>query len=236
MPSYYQNDKEKSINYLIESNLDLVKKIAWQIFGRVSNIVEVEDLVQQGMEGLIQAAQKYSPKDEIKFSQYAYLRIRGSIIDFLRKNSNLCRTTIQKKKEFDFKILELQKKINREPTKTEIIDFLQITENEYSYWLTAFEANKTQSLDSIYDEFSILYASNDNNPEQTLDEKQLKEALKNAVKTLNHRESLITQLYYVEELNVYEIAEIMEISTGRVSQIKKTIVKKLRESLNEENF
>lgn len=91
-------------------------------------------------------------------------------------------------------------------------------------------------MDSIYDEFSILYASNDNNPEQTLDEKQLKEALKNAVKTLNHRESLITQLYYVEELNVYEIAEIMEISTGRVSQIKKTIVKKLRESLNEENF
>ena len=236
MPSYYQNDKEKSINYLIESNLDLVKKIAWQIFGRVSNIVEVEDLVQQGMEGLIQAAQKYSPKDEIKFSQYAYLRIRGSIIDFLRKNSNLCRTTIQKKKKYDFKILELQKKLNREPTKTEIIDFLQITENEYSYWLTAFEANKTQSLDSIYDEFSILYASNDNNPEQTLDEKQLKEALKNAVKTLNHRESLITQLYYVEELNVYEIAEIMEISTGRVSQIKKTIVKKLRESLNEENF
>ena len=64
----------------------------------------------------------------------------------------------------------------------------------------------------------------------------MKEALKNAVKTLNHRESLITQLYYVEELNVYEIAEIMEISTGRVSQIKKTIVKKLRESLNEENF
>ena len=236
MASYYQNDKEKSINYLIESNLDLVKKIAWQIFGRVSNIVEVDDLVQQGMEGLIQAAQKYSPKDEIKFSQYAYLRIRGSIIDFLRKNSNFFRTTIQKKKEFDFKFLELQKKINREPTKTEIIDFLQITENEYSYWLTAFEANKTQSLDSIYDEFSILYASNDNNPEQTLDEKQLKAALKNAVKTLNHRESLITQLYYVEELNVYEIAEIMEISTGRVSQIKKMIVKKLRESLNEENF
>ena len=91
-------------------------------------------------------------------------------------------------------------------------------------------------MDSIYDEFSILYASNDNNPEQTLDEKQLKAALKNAVKTLNHRESLITQLYYVEELNVYEIAEIMEISTGRVSQIKKMIVKKLRESLNEENF
>ena len=236
MVNYYSEKSTLSINELIENNLELVKKIAWQIFGRVQKVVEVEDLIQQGMEGLVFAAQKYSPKEGVNFAQYAQLRIRGSIIDFLRKNSNLCRTTIQKKKEFDFKILELQKKLNREPTKTEIIEFLQITENEYSYWLTAFEANKTQSLDSIYDEFSILYASNDNNPEQTLDEKQLKEALKNAVKTLNHRESLITQLYYVEELNVYEIAEIMEISTGRVSQIKKMIVKKLRESLNEENF
>lgn len=234
MPSYYNNDNEKNINALIESNLDLVRKIAWQIFGRVSNIVEIEDLVQQGMEGLIQAAQKYSPKDDIKFSQYAYLRIRGSIIDFLRKNSNLCRTTIQKKKEFDSGILELQKKLNRAPTKIEIINFLEISENEYSYWLTAFEANKTQSLDSIYDEFSILYASGESNPEQTLDDKQLKQSLKDSLKKLNQREALITQLYYVEEMNVYEIAEIMEISTGRVSQIKKTIVKKLRESLNDQ--
>jgi len=234
MSSYYKNDTEKNINSLIESNLDLVRKIAWQIFGRVSNIVEIEDLVQQGMEGLIQAAQKYSPKDDVKFSQYAYLRIRGSIIDFLRKNSNLCRTTIQKKKEFDSRILELQKKLNRQPTKIEIIDSLQISENEYSYWLTAFEANKTQSLDSIYDEFSILYASEESNPEETLDDKQLKQSLKDSLKKLNHREALITQLYYVEEMNVYEIAEIMEISTGRVSQIKKTIVKKLRESLNDQ--
>lgn len=234
MSSYYQNDTEKNINSLIESNLDLVRKIAWQIFGRVSNIVEIEDLVQQGMEGLIQAAQKYSPKDDVKFSQYAYLRIRGSIIDFLRKNSNLCRTTIQKKKEFDSRILELQKKLNRQPTKIEIIDSLQISENEYSYWLTAFEANKTQSLDSIYDEFSILYASEESNPEETLDDKQLKQSLKDSLKKLNYREALITQLYYVEEMNVYEIAEIMEISTGRVSQIKKTIVKKLRESLNDQ--
>ena len=126
MSSYYQNDTEKNINILIESNLDLVRKIAWQIFGRVSNIVEIEDLVQQGMEGLIQAAQKYSPKDDVKFSQYAYLRIRGSIIDFLRKNSNLCRTTIQKKKEFDSGILELQKKLNREPSKIEIIDLIKL--------------------------------------------------------------------------------------------------------------
>ena len=98
MANYYSDKSKISINNLIEENLDLVKKIAWQIFGRVQKVVEVEDLIQQGMEGLVAAAQKYSPKEGVNFQQYAQLRIRGSIIDFLRKNSNLCRTTIKKNK------------------------------------------------------------------------------------------------------------------------------------------
>ena len=97
MVNYYSDKSTLSINELIENNLELVKKIAWQVFGRVQKVVEVEDLIQQGMEGLVFAAQKYSPKDGVTFQQYAQLRIRGSIIDFLRKNSNLCRTTIKKK-------------------------------------------------------------------------------------------------------------------------------------------
>ena len=96
MANYYSEQSTLSINQLIEDNLDLVKKIAWQIFGRVQKVVEIEDLIQQGMEGLVSAAQKYSPKEGVSFQQYAQLRIRGSIIDFLRKNSNLCRTTIKK--------------------------------------------------------------------------------------------------------------------------------------------
>lgn len=234
MNSYYKSDSESNIDNLIENHLDIVKKVAWQIYGKVSNVVEVEDLIQQGMEGLIHAAQKYSPKDGVKFSQYAYLRIRGSIIDFLRKNSNLCRTTIIKKKEFDKAIFELQSNLNREPSKDEIINKLGINDDEYSYWTTAFEASKVQSLDSVYNEFSIIYASIDNNPEQSLDEKQIKSTLKKALKQLNQREALITQLYYVEEMNIYEIAEILDISTGRISQIKKNIINKLRNILNEE--
>ena len=104
MVNYYSDKSTLSINELIESNLELVKKIAWQVFGRAYKVVEVEDLIQQGMEGLVFAAQKYSPKDGVTFQQYAQLRIRGSIIDFLRKNSNLCRTTI-KKQEFEKKSL-----------------------------------------------------------------------------------------------------------------------------------
>ena len=98
---------------------------------------------------------------------------------------------------------------------------LNITDDEYNYWTTAFEANKIQSLDSVYDDFSILFASPENSPEQSLDDKQVKQSLKKALKQLNQREALVVQLYYVEEMNVYEIAEVLEISTGRISQIKK---------------
>ena len=233
MNSYYNEGHENKIEKLVKNNLDLVKKIAWQIFGKVNNVVEIEDLIQQGMEGLIQAAQKYTSKEGVDFTQYAYLRIRGSIIDYLRKNSNLCRTTIKKKQEFDSAYNFLLNKLSKEPTKAELIKHLGITNDEFSYWENAFQANKVQSLDEIYDEFSILFASNNTNPEEQFSDLEMKNLLKNALKNLNQREIMVTQLYYVEELNVYEIADILQISTGRISQIKKTIVEKLRKIINE---
>ena len=232
MNNYYLDKSQTSINDLIQGNLDLVKKIAWQLHGRVQNIVEVEDLIQQGMEGLVHAAQKYSPKEGVNFSQYAQLRIRGSIIDFLRKNSNLCRTTIKKKQEFERSKLELEKKLNRQATEQELIDFLGISDDEFNYWKKAFEANVVQSLDTAYNEYSILFASKDDNPESSLQNKELKNQIKEALSVLNQREALVAQLYYVEELNVYEIAEVLEISTGRISQIKKSIIGKLRNEIN----
>lgn len=232
MNKYYSEKSHTSINDLIQKNLDLVKKIAWQLHGRVQNIVEVEDLIQQGMEGLVHAAQKYTPKDGVNFAQYAQLRIRGSIIDYLRKNSNLCRTTIKKKQEFDKYKLELEKKLNRSPSEREIIEFIGISDDEYDYWKQAFEANVIQSLDTAYNEYSILFASKDDNPEATLQNKELKNQIKDSLNILNQRETMVAQLYYVEELNIYEIAEILEISTGRISQIKKSIIEKLRNEIN----
>ena len=232
MNNYYLDKSQTSINDLIEGNLDLVKKIAWQLHGRVQNIVEVEDLIQQGMEGLVHAAQKYSPKEGVNFSQYAQLRIRGSIIDFLRKNSNLCRTTIKKKQEFERSKLDLEKKLNRQATEQELIEFLGISDDEFNYWKKAFEANVVQSLDTAYNEYSILFASKDDNPESSLQNKELKTQIKEALGVLNQREALVAQLYYVEELNIYEIAEVLEISTGRISQIKKSIIGKLRDEIN----
>ena len=232
MSNYYSEKSSISINQLIEDNLELVKKIAWQVFGRVQRVVEIEDLIQQGMEGLVSAAQKYSPKEGVTFQQYAQLRIRGSIIDFLRKNSNLCRTTIKKKQDFERAKLELLKSLGRDPTNDELIEKLKLQPDEFNYWEKAFQANNIQSLDQAYDEYSILYQSSSKNPEMELQDKELKNQIKEALKVLNHREAMVAQLYYVEELNIYEISEILEISTGRISQIKKSIIEKLRNEIS----
>ena len=114
------------------------------------------------------------------------------------------------------------------PSREEIARKIGITEDEMMGWEQAFQANVHQSLDSVYDDFSIWFVSPENTPEENISDSQLRDVLKRALKTLPEREALVIQLYYVEELNVYEIAEVLEVTTGRVSQIKKAAIEKLR--------
>ena len=109
-----------------------------------------------------------------------------------------------------------------------------ISDDEYNYWKQAFEANVVQSLDSAYNEYSIIFASKDENPESNFKIKNLKNQIRDALNILNEKEAMVAQLYYVEELNIYEIADVLEISTGRISQIKKSIIEKLRNEINPE--
>jgi len=223
------SDTSKNINALIENNMGLVRKIAWHMHGRVKSAVEIEDLIQIGMYGLVTAAQNYVVKEGVSFASYAGIRIRGEIVDHLRRNSNLCRTTIQMQQKYNASLEKLSRQLQREPKNNEIAKDMGLEESELDNWEQAFAANTHQSLDSVYDEFSIWFASNDQSPEDELSDTELRENLVEALKTLPEREAMLVQLYYVEELNVYEIAEVLEITTGRVSQIKKSAISRLRE-------
>ena len=223
------SDTSKNINSLIENNMGLVRKIAWHMHGRVKSAVEIEDLIQIGMYGLVTAAQNYVVKEGVSFASYAGIRIRGEIVDHLRRNSNLCRTTIQMQQKYNASHEKLSRQLQREPKNNEIAKDMGLEESELDNWEQAFAANTHQSLDSVYDEFSIWFASEDQSPEDELSETELRKNLVEALKTLPEREAMLVQLYYVEELNVYEIAEVLEITTGRVSQIKKSAVSRLRE-------
>ena len=100
----YSDIEKPDIEQLINSQVKSVHKIAWHLFGRVKSIVDIEDLIQIGMVGLITAAQNFKPQPGVDFQHYANIRIKGEIIDFLRKNSILCRTTIKRKQEAEIKI------------------------------------------------------------------------------------------------------------------------------------
>ena len=224
-------DQKIDVDEVIKSNTHLVKKIAWHIYGRASHAIEIEDLMQIGFAALVNAAQQYTRKEGATFATYASIRIKGDMIDHLRKASNLCRTTISMKKRYNKVITDLRSKLFREPTSEEISSAMGISEAEFREWERAFQANSHESLDSVYDQYSIWFASAEDSPEELLNDKDLKEVLKQALQQLSGNEALVIQLYYVEELNVMEIADVLDVSSGRVSQIKKSAIANLRDGM-----
>ena len=224
-------EQDPSPERLIEGELDTVRRIAFYFHGRVKGAVEVDDLIQNGYLGLIDASQKYVKKPGVSFSSYAKVRIRGAIVDYLRRNSNLCRSTIAMKQKVNKTILGLERKLQRAPSEEEVAQSMAITVDELRKWQQAFEANLHQSIDEVHDEHSIWFVSDDANPEEALSTQEVQRGLRAELEKLSGREALVMQLYYVEELNVYEIAEILSVTTGRVSQIKKSAISNLRNGM-----
>ena len=118
MHGYNHNSDDKA--QLISDNLDIVKKIAFYYVGRVGKVVEVDDLLQLGMVGLIEAAHNYTPKQDVTFASYAKLRVKGAIVDYLRKSSNLCRGTIRRKQDYERAKRKLEKELFRIPEAHEV--------------------------------------------------------------------------------------------------------------------
>lgn len=226
-------EQRPSPHELIASQMEQVRRVAHYFHGRVRGAVEVEDLIQAGYVGLVDAAQKYERKEGASFATYAGIRIRGAIADHLRRASNLCRTTIINRQRVNRASLALERRLQRLPTSIEIADELGMSINEYEDWRQAFQANTLQTIEEVHDEFSVWFLSNTGNPEEEINKTELRAALRKALESLTEREALVIQLYYVEERNVYEIGEILDVTTGRVSQIKKAAIGTLRTRLAE---
>lgn len=213
---------------LVEDNMSIVKKIGYYYYGRVQQAVEVEDLLQVGMIGLLEAAHNYEIKEGVTFENYARLRVKGSIVDFLRKSSNLCRGTIRRKQDFDRAARKLEIELKRLPTTEEISNELKVEVSEIMSWQHDFAASKHQSIEEATEAYGDFLFSNDKSVEEKILNGELKNILRANIDKLNKQQLMVLQFYYVEELNVYEIAEVLKVSTGRVSQIKSAAIKQLR--------
>ena len=223
----YQTPQD-NIEKIVREHEVLVRRVAHHVHSRVRSIVEFDDLLQIGLMGLIEAAQRYTRQEGISFESYAVIRVRGAINDFLRKNSTLSRKSMKINKSVNAARVRLEHELGRTPEKHEVANAVQLTVEEFTTWEQALSGSYHNSIQDEYDEHSMWFATPDAPVEQEIDRSRLKDALLVALKSLPEREALVLQLYYVEELNLYEIAAVLEVTSGRVSQIKSAAFKKMQ--------
>jgi RNA polymerase sigma factor for flagellar operon FliA len=218
---------------LVEAHLNLARRIAWHTHGRVGKRVEIDDLLQVAYMGLMDAARRYVVQPGSPFSAYAGIRIRGALMDHLRALAGQARGTLQMQSKIRAAEQRLEQSLMRRPGEAEIAEEMKLTPDELAHWRMEFDVNQQKSLDEVYTDHSLIFRDRAPSAEDNLAQEILKRHLREGVASLPEREALVLQLYFVEELNVYEIAEVLKVSTGRVSQIKKSAVDRLRRILVE---
>ena len=217
---------------LIEAHMNIVQRLAWMFHGRVGRFVEIEDIMQAGYIGLVEAAQRYTPQEGVTFAAYAAQRIRGAILDSLRRNSNLSRKTVTMRQSVMRTRSKLAQQFGREPEQSEVAASLDISVSELQDWESRFQVNELTSLDEVYTDQSLVFRDRAIGAERAVEVAELKDLLRDAIEELPERQALVLQLCYVEEFNVYEMAEILDVTPGRVSQIKKAALLKLRDLMD----
>lgn len=190
--------------------------------------------MQAGYLGLVDASRRYSAREGVTFAAYAAIRVRGSIIDCLRRNSNLCRTTISMQQKVRAAERDLEIEHQRTPTPEELSEKMEMTLEELQNWQARFQASRVKSLDEVYTDHSILFQDFTPSPEEATYQSQMRGMLPKAISKLPEREARVLQLYYVAELNVYEVAAILDVTTGRISQIKRAAIERAHSLIMEQ--
>ena len=218
---------------LVQSHLGLVRKIAWHVHARVSTSIDVEDLIQIGMIALIEAARAFEDRGHAAFATYATVRVRGAMIDQLRKSATLVRSAIRRRREFGIARSALEGLLGRPATDEEMAAKLELSLDFYRSAANATHAARYESIDDVYSDHSEWFADDAPSAFDNLARADLKRAISTAVGDLPEREALVLQLYYVEEMNLEEIGQVLDVGAARVCQIKKAALGKLRAKLGE---
>ncbi len=236
----YSHSKTSVIReQLIIEYIPLVKVVAGRLAIYLGSNVEYEDLVSYGNFGLIDAIDKFDYGKGIKFETYASLRIRGAILDQIRKMDWIPRSVRQKQKAIDAAIKKLETEIGPNYTDEDMARELGISDSEYQTWLGQTNVSNISSLEDFVEQGNEVKTSSSLGymrvePEAIVEEKELKETLISALDSLTEKEKTVVVLYYYEELTLKEISNVMEVSESRVSQLHSKALTKMRGFLGED--
>lgn len=217
--------------HLVRTHLSLVRKIAWHTHGRVSSALDIEELVQIGMIALIEAARTFVDRGQAAFATYASVRVRGAMIDALRKQATMCRSALRRRRELNAARAQLAGQLGRPPSETELAGHLGVPLPDLQEQISATQGVRYESIDDIYSDHSIWFAADEPDALERIEAGELKQALISAIGQLPQREATVVQLYFVEELNLEEIGQTLGVGAARVCQIKKSALEKVRKLL-----
>jgi RNA polymerase sigma factor for flagellar operon FliA len=206
--------------------LPLVRRTAWHINGAGRDGLDIDDLMQAGIVALTECAQRHTGPTEDGFAAYAKIRVRGAMLDEVRRAAQGSRTARSRRVGYERALASLRGSLGREPSRAELARAMQVSDAE----LLAIEASevKLTPIDDAYDETSMAFASDDPDPFEALCAAEDRDRLLQAMIALPDRLKLVLQLFFVEELNLTEIAAILEVSVPRVHQLRAKALTDLR--------
>ncbi len=215
------------VDALIHAHLGLVRRIAWHVHGRVSSAAELEELMQAGMIALVEAARAFEDLG-YPFSTYASVRIKGAMIDHLRRNSGQSRGAASARRALDAARHAVESHHSGPATAPRIAAQMGVTLDSFYRLESETRTGTCERLDDVYADDNTAFRDEAEGGEDALDQVARRHRLRDAIVTLDPRSQLVLQLYFFEEMNLEEIGQVMNIGAARVCQIKKAALTKLR--------
>ena len=229
--TYGRTGPAADANALARKHLPMIRRVAWHVHGSMSSAIEVEDLIQIGLVALVEATSGFEDRGQVTFEQYLLTRVRGSMIDALRRQATLTRGAMQRRRAYAEAVRALTDETGVKPKDDMIAERLGVTLEKLRLDYSAAEPLRFESIDEVYADDQPWFASAEPDAFEQLSENDLRTALIAAISALPEREALVVQLYYVEELNLEEIGLVLGVGAARVCQIKASAHQKLKKAL-----
>ena len=224
-------DVPPNMDALVMQHSALVKRIAYHLMGRLPSCVQVDDLIQSGMIGLLEAAKNYDATQGASFETYAGIRIRGSMLDEIRKGDWAPRSLHRKVREITAAVREIETEKGRDARDSEVAERLNMTLDEYHHVLQDASGHQILSFEDLPTRENALEDGLNgkiSGPYENVQANNIKEILSKAISSLPERERLVMSLYYDEELNLRETGDVLGVSESRVCQIHAQALIRLR--------
>jgi RNA polymerase sigma factor for flagellar operon FliA len=231
----YEAARQEQREKLVNDHADLVKRIAYHLISRLPPSVQVEDLIQAGTIGLLEAASKYDAAQGASFDTYAGIRVRGAMLDEIRRSDWAPRSVHKKAREITQAIREVENREGRTARDTEIAELMDMDLDDYYQMVRESTSYQVFSFEDILpsSEEEAFWQNGNKGPLDDLSRGMFREALAEGIASLPERESLVLSLYYDEELNLRDIGEVLGVSESRISQIHSQALARLKARLAE---